>query len=110
MLVQTLPFPSLSPPPSKNQGGEQRKHEQAPPARAVSFLPGLFLHTPTGAHITARPWSGEGVGLLPRPVQELSFNKGLFFFFLNKTSKLFFVCLVAAVIVIVYFACPNYKP
>lgn len=86
------PFPSH---PSRHlfqkpRRGAEKAGEQTPPARAVTSAGVCFLHASFA--LATQPAPGrEAVGLLPRPVQGCLLTKGLFFFFLNKTSKLFFV-------------------
>ena len=97
MLVQTLPFPSLSPPPPKSEEGSKESwRADTSRTRCVTSAGVCFLHTSFA--LTTQPAPGrEAVGLLPRPVQSCLLTKGFFFllsFFLNKTSKLFFVSLL----------------
>ena len=91
MLVQTLPFPSLSPPLPKTKEGSRESWRADTSGACRHFCRSLFSSRQLCARDTARPWSGGG-GAASKAGAGLSFNKRpFFFFFLNKTSKLFFV-------------------
>lgn len=66
----------------------------------MSFV--VFFYTSFALTRHSPPLVVEAVGAASKAGAELSFNKRPFFF-LNKQVNWFFVCSVAAVIVIVYF-------